>query len=200
MFDASETLLDNPWCSCSSYFCTVSSSRGASVDRSLDRMQMPGYLSLNISTPIPILKPHKADTHTSSMPLNPASTPRNHLPLSSNSSPTPPPFALRLLASLASSTARIFLAFRMLTSSCIAVTCTCLCGSAACSASICRSKSANWSSRSLRRVRVACSGRVRAGLSDLGPWDWRRSAMVASRLAISSGRDSSCDVWNRMLS
>lgn len=134
-----------------------------------------GYLSVATALTTPFHQQHAAGItkrviviHTSSIVLNPACTPLNHLPLSSSSSPIPPS-SLRLLASFASSTARIFFAFKMLTSSCSADTCACLCGRLACRASICLSMSASCSSRSLSSSRVGWSARERAGLSDLGP-------------------------------
>lgn len=136
--------------------------------------------------------PHSAHVqlYTSSIALSPVSTPLNHLPFSSSSSPIPPA-PLRILASCASPTALSFLSLKGSSSSCRRSTSRRLAGSAAARRSSSASTSARRCCRSERSSRVGWRGSEREGLVDLGSWaDWRVVIWVW-RSAISRGRDSS---------
>ena len=133
--------------------------------------------------------------HTSSIAFSPRSTPFNHLPLSSNSSPNPP-FSLPRFASFALCTAPFFRASRGPRSASRSATARFFSGRARFRAAIWRSRSASSCSFLESNDSVGCSGRLRDGFADLGSCEARRFVIVDSRCEISSGRAASCVVWS----
>ena len=134
-------------------------------------------------------KPHQ----TSSMVFSPRSTPFSHLPLSSNSSPSPP-FSLPRLASFALCTAPFFRASRGPRSASRSATARFFSGRERFRAAIWRSTSASSCSFLESNDNVGCSGRLSDGFADFGSCEARRIAIVDSRCEISSGSAASCAV------
>lgn len=128
--------------------------------------------------------------HTSSIALKPPSTPFNHLPLSSNSSPKPP-FSLPLFASFALCTAPFLRASNGPRSASRSATARLFSGSTRLRFAIWRSRSASSCSFLDSSESVGCNGRFSDGFDDFGCCEARNVAMVVSRCEISSGRAAS---------
>lgn len=134
-------------------------------------------------------------TYTSSIVFKLPSTPLNHRPLSSNSSPFPP-FSLPCLASFAPCTASSFLlASGPRSASKFEIACF-FAGMAACRAAIWRSMSDNSASFWESRESVGCKGIERAGLSEEFVCEACKAEMEDCRFSISVGREESWVVWS----
>lgn len=137
---------------------------------------------------------------TSNMSRSALSHALSHRPLSSSSSPIPPPSSFLLFASLAAATVPCLCVSSGFNSRSNFSSSLARFGSEACSFAICPFRAASSASRSVASLSVSASGRASSGLCEGGVCSCFNCSIISSRPLISVGSASSSCVRSWRLS